>query len=162
MINLSSTTQMSLLFFGGTIKTKEPRPVLNELGQPTIIKTGKNRGEIKTKLEIIEKYCSGLGISPDADWLTKKKGIYQTNEKVLNFIVMSKVDDEDKLIGPKAKQIAAKLLELRGLQKLMGTYYQGVDKFIDTDSCLHQNINHTSTATGRLSSNKPNLENVVN
>jgi DNA polymerase I len=57
--------------------------------------------------------------------------------------------------------IAAKILEYRMLIKLMGTYLEGLSKLLDLETGrVHTTFNQTVTATGRLSSTEPNLQNI--
>ncbi|MCL6522940.1 MAG: DNA polymerase I, partial [Firmicutes bacterium] len=57
--------------------------------------------------------------------------------------------------------IAAKVLEYRQLTKLYGTYVEGLGPVIDpADGRVHAAFNQTVTATGRLSSADPNLQNI--
>ncbi|NPV69282.1 MAG: DNA polymerase I [Firmicutes bacterium] len=58
-------------------------------------------------------------------------------------------------------EIAAKVLEYRQLQKLKGTYLDGILDLIDRKTCrVHTTFQQTVTATGRLSSAEPNLQNI--
>ncbi|MBI9078739.1 MAG: DNA polymerase I [Pseudodesulfovibrio sp.] len=52
------------------------------------------------------------------------------------------------------------ILEYRMLEKLRSTYLEPLPKLVDADSRLHTHFNQLSTATGRLSSSKPNLQNI--
>lgn len=52
------------------------------------------------------------------------------------------------------------ILEYRGLTKLKSTYAEGLAAFIGADNKIHTNFNQTITATGRLSSTEPNLQNI--
>ncbi len=52
------------------------------------------------------------------------------------------------------------ILEYRGITKLKSTYADGLAAFIDKDNKIHTNFNQTITATGRLSSTEPNLQNI--
>ncbi|HEY9788860.1 MAG TPA: DNA polymerase I [Candidatus Obscuribacterales bacterium] len=57
--------------------------------------------------------------------------------------------------------IAARILEWRHLSKLKGTYVDALPRQISSrDGRLHGDFNQTSTATGRLSSTNPNLQNI--
>lgn len=56
--------------------------------------------------------------------------------------------------------IVKDILEYRGLTKLKSTYAEGLAAFIRDDNKIHTNFNQTITATGRLSSTEPNLQNI--
>jgi DNA polymerase I-like protein with 3'-5' exonuclease and polymerase domains len=64
----------------------------------------------------------------------------------------------------KAKQIISLLLRKRELDKKVGTYYHGIPKLATEyeweDDLLHGQLNHCRAATGRLSSTKPNQQNL--
>jgi len=58
-------------------------------------------------------------------------------------------------------EIAAKILDYRSLNKLKGTYSDALPKLINPASGrLHTSFNQAITATGRLSSSDPNLQNI--
>lgn len=77
-----------------------------------------------------------------------KTGKYSTSEDVL-----------EKLL-PK-HPVVAKILEYRGLKKLLSTYLQALPAAINpTTGKVHTNYNQTVTATGRISSTAPNLQNI--
>lgn len=52
------------------------------------------------------------------------------------------------------------ILEYRGLVKLKSTYADGLANYIGEDNRIHTNFNQTITATGRISSTEPNLQNI--
>ena len=54
----------------------------------------------------------------------------------------------------------AKILEYRQLAKLKSTYADGLAAFIGEDGRIHGKFNQTITATGRISSTEPNLQNI--
>ena len=54
----------------------------------------------------------------------------------------------------------AKILEYRQLAKLKSTYADGLAAFIGEDGRIHGKFNQTITATGRISSAEPNLQNI--
>lgn len=56
--------------------------------------------------------------------------------------------------------VVAKILEYRQLTKLKSTYADGLAAFIGKDGRIHGKFNQTVTATGRLSSTEPNLQNI--
>ena len=56
--------------------------------------------------------------------------------------------------------IVKDILEYRGLTKLKSTYADGLAGFIGEDNRIHTNFNQTITATGRISSTEPNLQNI--
>lgn len=58
-------------------------------------------------------------------------------------------------------EVAAKLLEYRQLMKLKSTYVDGLRNLIDLETGkVYTTFNQTITATGRLSSTEPNLQNI--
>lgn len=69
---------------------------------------------------------------------------------------------EDTLEKMRAKHpIVGKLLEYRGLKKLLSTYIDALPELINPNTGkIHTSFNQTVTATGRLSSTNPNLQNI--
>ncbi len=57
-------------------------------------------------------------------------------------------------------EVAALVLEHRQLQKLKGTYLDALPLLADTNGRIHSTFNQVGTATGRLSSVNPNLQNI--
>ncbi len=84
-----------------------------------------------------------LGLPP----VKKTKTGYSTNADVL-----------DKLRGQ--HPIIDSILEYRQLTKLKSTYADGLGKVIGPDGRIHTSFQNTVTATGRLSSTEPNLQNI--
>ncbi len=66
--------------------------------------------------------------------------------------VLEKLADKHPIIG--------EILEYRGLSKLKSTYADGLAVYIGEDDRIHTNFNQTITATGRISSTEPNLQNI--
>lgn len=56
--------------------------------------------------------------------------------------------------------IVRDILEYRTLTKLKSTYADGLDGYIGTDRRIHSHFNQMITATGRISSTEPNLQNI--
>lgn len=85
-----------------------------------------------------------LGLPP----LKKTKTGYSTNAEVLEEL------------APR-HPIVANILQYRQLVKLQGTYVVGLKSLADPATCkVHTTFNQTVTATGRLSSQEPNLQNI--
>ncbi|WP_448529952.1 DNA polymerase I [Raineya sp.] len=77
-----------------------------------------------------------------------KTGQYATGEDIL-----SKLADEHPIV--------ANILEIRELQKLKSTYIDALPELISPlDKKIHTTFNQAVTATGRLSSSNPNLQNI--
>ena len=72
------------------------------------------------------------------------------------------VTSEEVLEGLRTKhEIVGKILEHRGLKKLLGTYIDALPELINPKTGrIHTSFNQTVTATGRLSSSNPNLQNI--
>ena len=77
-----------------------------------------------------------------------KKGQYVTSEEVLE--------------GLRTKhEVVGKILDYRGLKKLLSTYIDALPLLINPQTGkIHTSFNQTVTATGRLSSSNPNLQNI--
>ena len=56
--------------------------------------------------------------------------------------------------------VIEKILEYRQYTKLNSTYAEGLESFIAEDGRIHSRFNQTITATGRISSTEPNLQNI--
>ena len=106
-------------------------------GEQFNIASPKQVGEILfDKLKIVEKAKK------------TKKGQYVTSEEVLQQL-------------KNKHEIVADILEHRGLKKLIGTYIDALPKLINPHTGhIHTSFNQTITATGRLSSSDPNLQNI--
>ena len=84
----------------------------------------------------------------DAKAKKTKTGQYSTTEEVL-----MKIRDRHPLVD--------KILELRGMRKLLSTYVNALPALVNPRTGrIHTTYNQTVTATGRLSSTNPNLQNI--
>lgn len=77
----------------------------------------------------------------------KTKTGYSTSADILE-----KLRGEDPIIP--------KILEYRQVTKLKSTYADGLAVYIESDNRIHGKFNQTITATGRISSTEPNLQNI--
>ncbi len=77
-----------------------------------------------------------------------KTGQYKTDEATLESL-----RDSHPIVG--------QILEWRGIKKLLSTYIDALPELIDTRTGrIHTSFNQAATATGRLSSSNPNLQNI--
>ena len=77
-----------------------------------------------------------------------KTGQYVTGEEVLEALRHK-------------HEVVGKILEHRGLKKLLGTYIDALPKLVNpSTNHIHTTFNQTVTTTGRLSSSNPNLQNI--
>ena len=124
-----------------TLYTKEMNRLEEEIhalaGEPFNIASPKQVGEVLfEKLKISEKPKK------------TKTGQYVTSEEVLETLRTR-------------HPIVEKILEHRGLKKLLGTYIDALPKLINPETGhIHTSFNQTITTTGRLSSSNPNLQNI--
>ncbi|MDD4225550.1 MAG: DNA polymerase I [Mariniphaga sp.] len=89
-----------------------------------------------------------LKISPEGSARKTKTKQYSTAEEVL-----AKLADKHPIIN--------KILEFRGLKKLLSTYVEALPELVNPKTKkLHTSYNQAITATGRLSSVNPNLQNI--
>lgn len=111
--------------------------IFKEAVQEFNINSAKQVGEILfDKLKIVDKPKK------------TKTGQYVTSEETLESM-----KDAHRIVG--------QILEYRGLKKLLSTYIDALPLLVSPlDNKLHTSYNQTVTATGRLSSSNPNLQNI--
>jgi len=135
LIDTEALKETSEIFTNRMLKLE--RRIYEEAGEEFNISSPKQVGDILfNKLKIVEKAKK------------TKKGQYVTSEDVL--------------IQLKGKSpIVGNILAYRGLKKLLGTYVDALPKLINKRTGhIHTSFNQTVTATGRLSSSDPNLQNI--
>ena len=108
--------------------------IYEEVGHPFNIASPKQLGEVL----FVE-----LGLPP----VRKTKTGYSTDAKVLQQLAVE-------------HPIADRIVAYRELAKLKGTYIDGLVGLITEDGRIHTTLNQTTTATGRISSDSPNLQNI--
>ena len=144
--NTESGDHLSALLYGGTIII--PRKEL--VG---VYKTGDKKGEDKYGWKDFSYYMPQL-VKPKHGSELKKEGFWATGADIL------------KSLKPKgeAKKIVDTILELAKLEKIVSTYYLGLPalrtKMNWKSGMLYGNLNQVTARTGRLSSTKPNLQNI--
>lgn len=94
--------------------------------------------------QLSEVLYQRLGLKPP----TRKKSEYSTDAKVLEMLAEENI-------------VASKVLQYRGLEKLRSTYVSALPKQINpATGRIHPTFNQSVTATGRLSCQDPNLQNI--
>lgn len=134
-IDTESLQETSRLFTKRMIQLEQH--IYELAGEEFNISSPKQVGDILFgKMQIIEKPKK------------TKTGQYVTSEEVLQQLrTKHKIVDD--------------ILNFRGLKKLLGTYVDALPKLINPKTGhIHTSFNQTVTATGRLSSSDPNLQNI--
>lgn len=146
-INFSSGDHLSAFLYGGVVKEDAKEHV-------GFFKSGKQAGMPKYKNIVIEHELPQL-FKPLRGSELVKEGFYGTAEPLLKQLRGS----------AKVRRYVDMLLELSKLEKLNGTYYRGLPKLNGAmnwpEATLHSTLNQCVTATGRLSSSKPNSQNLA-
>ncbi|WP_405211615.1 DNA polymerase I [Dokdonia sp. Asnod2-E02] len=110
--------------------------IYEEAGEEFKISSPKQLGEILfDKMKLVDKPKK------------TKTGQYSTAEDVLSYLA-------------KDHDIIQKVLDYRGLSKLKSTYVDALPEQVAQDGRVHTDYMQTVAATGRLSSNNPNLQNI--
>ena len=129
--------QMALVAFGNMLEVgiqKDQADIFRYAGQEFNINSPKQLGEV-----LFER----LGLPP----VKKTKSGYSTNAEVLEKL-------------KSRHPIVEAILDYRTLTKLKSTYADGLVKEIADDGRIHTTFQNMVTATGRLSSTEPNLQNI--
>jgi DNA polymerase-1 len=132
----TAALQQSSEHFTATMKQMESE-IYQLAGGEFNVSSPKQVGEVLfEKLKIVEKPKK------------TKTGQYVTSEEVLESLRHK-------------HPVIEKILEYRGLKKLLGTYIDALPQLINPRTGrIHTSFNQTVTATGRLSSSNPNLQNI--
>lgn len=121
------------IMLGDKVQTLEKK-IYEEAGEEFNINSPKQLGEILfDKLQLPGAKKTKTGYSTNVDVLNKLKNDYP---------------------------IVADVLEYRQVAKLKSTYADGLSVYIKEDGRIHGTFNQTITATGRISSTEPNLQNI--
>ena len=144
--NPASGDHLSCLLYGGTITHEYRVPI-------GIYKTGIKAGQPRNKV-FKEEYPQPRLVEPLRGSELKKEGYWSVDEQTLSSL---------KPRTKEVKQLISDILRLSKLEKLKGTYYEGLPKIMDQrgweNNLLHGKFNQCIARTGRLSSSQPNLQN---
>ena len=80
-------------------------------------------------------------------------GGFKTDKNTLNMLL-------DEVTEPRAKKFIESIVRLSAIETYRSAFIEGIRKGIKSDGLLHANFNQCITATGRLSSSSPNLQNM--
>lgn len=146
--NFDSVDHVSCLLYGGTVSVDVAEPYEHTyLSGPragTTVTRNKWSVETRTYPRLVE---------PLEKSELKKEGYWSTDEKWLGKLKNKR----------EVKELVTLLLKRSELEKLIGTYYIGLPKLLETmdwkESLLHGQLNQCVAVTGRLSSSKPNMQN---
>ena len=152
------------------VQKDEEQAVLDEAGQPTFYKSGKNSGLPKTrKVKVpdldrpkVRKCRAPFSLpgftAPKQEWASAEPGVYSTASEVIEELGVRDI--------PFLKALA----KLQAMSKDVSTYYvvtdektgerKGMLSLVGEDGIIHHGINHCSTVTGRFSSSNPNSQNL--
>lgn len=146
--NPNSGDHLSAFLYGGTIKrvVKEEYEFVYKDGRKAI------------KLRNTEKPFIFTGLfKPLEGSELAKEGFYATNEGTLTAI--------SRTAKGEYKEILNLLLHRAKIEKLRGTYYHGYPKRMEEmgwdDNVIHSSFNQCVAVSGRLSSTKPNIQNIA-
>lgn len=115
-----------------------------EILEKEIYKIAGGSFNLNSPKQLAEVLFINLNIAP----VKKTKTGLSTNVEVLEEL------------EARGEEIAKYILEYRKLSKLKSTYIDALPKAVDENNRIHTSFNQTGTATGRLSSSDPNLQNI--
>ena len=144
--NTSSNDHVSLLLYGGELTTKVATPYLHTY------KGGTKSGHSETRNRWSDLYIRFPQlVSPLEGTALAKPGFWSTGADILKQL-------------PKPKALLSLLLKQAELSKLLDTYLVGFPKKAKEmdwqDGLIHSTLNQCVAITGRLSSSKPNQQNL--
>ena len=144
--NAASNDHVSLLLYGGNLETRRAIPYDHTY------KSGPKAGttEIRNRWETVQVKFPRL-VDPIDGTKLAKPGYWSTGADVLKQLT-------------KPKTLLSRLLKQAELSKLLDTYLLGfptkAQELDWKDGCIHSTLNQCVAITGRLSSSKPNQQNI--
>ena len=167
------------------LENAELSPLYDRMEEPLLkVLAGMEREGVKIDVVQLRKYASALavemnGIQEKVREMAEEPDLNIMSPKQIGILLFEKMKLDPK-IKPKAGQrysyptdedtlnaladkhpIINEILEYRGVKKLLSTYIEPFPGFISpATGKIHTTFNQALTATGRLSSSKPNLQNI--
>ena len=151
-LNIMSASQVTALLWGREVRYKTDVPLTDELGEPVLFKGGVKKGQQKTRKE--ERYYDVEPLCEDqiVQQFIQKEWEQTAGAQTINRILSLPGDSN-------AHAFCKDLLEIRNLSKTINTYFNPYIDFA-VKGRIHPSYNHCITQTGRLSSSKPNMQNI--
>lgn len=138
----TSPQQLATILFGGSVREKVKK----------LVGTYKN-GNPKYVTDDVARPAASFNLLPPLGAVRGKNGKYSTDDGTLEWLASCTKGDVYAFV--KGVQ------DYRAKSKELSTYFEGILSLIMPDGKVHHNLNHCLTATGRLSSSDPNLQNVT-
>ena len=141
---------------------------MEKIGMPMVVSELKAYGEELSKSidEIEKKILDAAGETKETfninspkqlgELLFERMGLEGGKKTKTGYSTSAEVLEKLAVDNP----ICSDILEYRTLAKLKSTYVEGLSDACSSDGRIHSTFNQTVTATGRLSSNDPNLQNI--
>lgn len=146
-INFGSNEHLSAFLYGGVVREAAKEHV-------GFFKTGARAGQPKYRNIEIEHELPRL-FTPLPRSELQKDGYFKTDEPTLRKLKCGRQAQ---------RNILADILKLAELEKLLGTYYRGIPAIATEQNwegdILHSQLHQVSVVSGRLSSSKPNQQNL--
>lgn len=146
-INFNSGDQLSALLYGGTVS-------MDRKEEYTFYYKDPRKAPVTKTRTVADKHDFPRLVEPIKGSELKKDGFWSTSEPILKKLRAKGT----------AKEIIDILLERSSLDTKLSRYYFGFPKLVNemewADELLHTNLNHCVAETGRLSSTKPNVQNL--
>jgi len=144
-LNWSSGDHLSAFLYGGVVKKKE---------RESYIFTYKDGHTAEKQRWIVKEYQLPRLVDPLPKTELAKEGYYETSHPVIQQLPKKGV----------MRQIIPLLFKRAELEQRASTYYEGwqilYKKMMWENGIVHGNLNHCIAATSRLSSSKPNQQNI--
>ncbi len=142
--NPGSGKQLSAVMFGGTW-VPDGMEEATRTYKSGLVRTYTRKCQTPVEHE-------GLGFIPDKDWETDRAGTYSTAKDVLTQLKPQAKTKE-------LKEFMSLLFERSAKAQENSTFIEGMRKHLHKGK-VHSSMNQTITITGRLSSSRPNIENI--
>jgi len=171
--NPEQGVHISGVLFNTWVKTERQVPVYDKNGRQAVYSAkAQKAGQLRWKKEVIGEFIDGFSLNRQLSTKVANRDTYTTDENTL-----VKLKDSTDIVA--AKRFIETLLEYREARKFLSTYLYSIkftkadkDRMLPgtetglipliypIDNCIHHQLDSVQTATGRLNSRNPNLQNV--